>query len=96
MQKMLLTEMLAEGQCSELSHGVHLKMHIHTHGTISLFKNNDTLIDIFDRMINVGTAENFTEEELLMFDMIERVTNGSEKLNMEGHHKCHNTFLRYA
>ena len=58
------------------------------------FKNNDTLIDIFDRMINVGTAENFTEEELLMFDMIERVTNGSEKLNMEGHHKCHNTFLK--
>ena len=58
------------------------------------YKNNDTLIDIFDRMINVGTAKNFTEQELQMFDMIEHVTKSAEDLNLEGHHKCYNTFLR--
>ena len=57
-------------------------------------QDNDTLIDVFDRMINVGTSENFTAEELAMFERIERVTNGSARLNMEGHHKCHNMFLR--
>jgi hypothetical protein len=57
-------------------------------------QDSDTLIDVFDRMINVGTSENFTEEELRMFEKIDRITNGSARLNMEGHHKCHNMFLR--
>ena len=67
---------------------------VSTELTLLPFKNNDTLIDIFDRMINVGTAKNFTEQELQMFDMIEHVTKSAEDLNLEGHHKCYNTFLR--
>lgn len=58
-------------------------------------QNNDTLIDIFDRMINTGSKENFTEEEIRMFEDIERVTNGSSRLKMEGQPKCHNMFLQY-
>lgn len=56
---------------------------------------NDTLIDIFDRMINTGTATNFTQEEIEMFEEIERTTNGSGKLKMEGHPNCHHMFLQY-
>jgi hypothetical protein len=48
---------------------------------------NDTLMDVFDRMINSGSATNFTAEEMDMFDEIERTTNGSDKLKMEGHPK---------
>lgn len=58
-------------------------------------QNNDTLIDVFDRMLNVGSPENFTDEELQMFDDIDRMTNGSARLKMEGHPKCHNMFLKY-
>lgn len=58
-------------------------------------QNNDTLIDVFDRMINTGSRENFTEEERLMFADIERMTNGSAKLKMEGQPECHNMFLQY-
>ncbi len=57
--------------------------------------NNDSLIDVFDRMINVGTQKNFTDEELKMFEHIERISNGSARLKMEGHPKCHNMFLMY-
>ena len=42
-------------------------------------QNNDTLIDVFDRMINTGSMEPFTEEEHQMFKDIERMTNGSSK-----------------
>lgn len=59
-------------------------------------QNNDTLIDVFDRMINTGTETQFTEEELRMFDDIERMTNGSARFKMEGHPKCHNMFLTYS
>jgi hypothetical protein len=30
-----------------------------------------------------------------MFEEIERTTNGSDKLRMEGHPKCHHMFLQY-
>ena len=46
-------------------------------------QNNDTLIDVFDRMINTGSKENFTEEELRMFADIERITNGSARLKVK-------------
>jgi hypothetical protein len=52
-------------------------------------------MDVFDRMINSGSATNFTAEEMDMFDEIERTTNGSDKLKMEGHPKCHHMFLQY-
>ena len=45
-------------------------------------QNNDTLIDVFDRMINTGSKTNFTEEELRMFADIERITNGSARLKV--------------
>ena len=56
---------------------------------------NDTLIDVFDRMINTGSAANFTDEEIRMFEEIQRTTNGSDKLRMEGHPRCHHMFLQY-
>ncbi len=58
-------------------------------------QHNDTLIDIFDRMVNTGSKVNFTEEEMQMFADIERMTNGSTRLKMEGQPKCHNMFLLY-
>ena len=42
-------------------------------------QNNDSLIDVFDRMINTGSKVNFTEEELLMFADIERIVKGENK-----------------
>ena len=45
-------------------------------------QNNDSLIDVFDRMINTGSTTNFTEEELRMFADIERITNGSARLKV--------------
>ena len=33
-------------------------------------QDNDTLIEVFDRMINSGSKRNFTEEEIQMFDDI--------------------------
>lgn len=58
-------------------------------------QNNDTLIEVFDRMINTGSRDNFTDEEMQMFADIERMTNGSARLKMEGQPKCHNMFLKY-
>ena len=58
-------------------------------------QHNDTLIEVFDRMINTGSKKNFTEEEMQMFADIERMTNGSARLKMEGQPKCHNMFLQY-
>ena len=58
-------------------------------------QNNDTLIDVFDRMINTGSKVNFTENEIHMFADIERITNGSARLKVEGQPKCHNMFLQY-
>ena len=46
-------------------------------------QNNDTLIDVFDRMINTGSKVNFTEEEMRMFADIERITNGSNRLKVK-------------
>ena len=57
--------------------------------------NNDQLIDIFDRMINTGSENQFSKEELAMFADIERKTNGSDKLKMEGTPQCHHMFLTY-
>ena len=34
-------------------------------------------------MINTGSKENFTEEELRMFADIERITNGSARLKVK-------------
>jgi hypothetical protein len=53
-------------------------------------------IDIFDRMINTGSKEPFTEEELKMYKDIEKMTQGSTKLKQEGQPKCHNMFLQYG
>lgn len=58
-------------------------------------QNNDTLMHIFDRMINTGSVQNFTDEEIQMFEDIEQITNGSGRLKMEGQPKCHNMFLLY-
>ena len=58
-------------------------------------QHNDTLIEVFDRMINTGSKQNFTDEEIAMFDDIEKMTNGSSRLKMEGQPKCHNMFLQY-
>ena len=33
-------------------------------------QHNDTLIEVFDRMINTGSKEDFTDEEIAMFDDI--------------------------
>ena len=57
---------------------------------------NDSLIDIFDRMINIGTAENFTSEEIRMFEEVERMTKGADKLKREGTPQCDNMFLQYS
>lgn len=46
-------------------------------------------------MINTGSKQNFTQEEIQMFKDIERMTNGSARLKMEGQPKCHNMFLLY-
>ena len=35
---------------------------------------NTTLMDVFDRMMNTGSAYNFTDEEIEMFKYIERQT----------------------
>ena len=42
-------------------------------------QHNDTLIEVFDRMINTGSKEDFTEEEMAMFEDIEKMTNGSSR-----------------
>ena len=47
-------------------------------------------------MINMGSAEEFSEDELRMFKDIEKMTNGSDRLKMEGQPKCHNMFLKYS
>ena len=58
---------------------------------------NSTLMDVFDRMVNTGSAYNFTDEEIEMFKYIERKTNGtSQNLKLEGHPECHNMFLEYT
>ena len=57
---------------------------------------NTTLMDVFDRMVNTGSAYNFTEEEMNMFEYIKEKTNGtSENLKLEGHPECHSMFLEY-
>ena len=50
-------------------------------------------IEVFDRMLNVGAENNFTAEELELFDEIERKANGSKRLKMEGNPKCSTMFL---
>ena len=59
-------------------------------------QNNETLVDVFDRMMNTGSTDNFTQEEIDMFKTIQVQTNStSETLKMEGHPECNNMFLEY-
>ena len=59
--------------------------------------NNETIIDVFDRMMNTGSVDNFTQEEKDMFAFIEVKTNGTSKsLKMEGAPECNNMFLEYT
>ena len=39
--------------------------------------NNETIIDVFDRMMNTGSDENFTDEEIEMFKFVAEKTNGT-------------------
>ena len=59
-------------------------------------QNNETVIDIFDRMMNTGSADNFTVEELQVLKQIENMTGGTQELKMEGHPECHNMFMHYS
>ena len=62
--------------------------------------NNETIIDVFDRMMNTGSVNNFTQEETDMFKFIsmkmEKTNGSSEMLKMEGHPECNNMFLEYT
>ena len=59
--------------------------------------NNETIIDVFDRMMNTGSDENFTDEEIEMFKFVAEKTNGtSQNLKMEGAPECENMFLEYS
>ena len=59
--------------------------------------NNETIIDVFDRMMNTGSVDNFTQEEKDMFAFIDVKTNGTSKsLKMEGAPECNNMFLEYT
>ena len=58
---------------------------------------NMTVVDVFDRMMNTGSADNFTQEEIDIFKAIQKKTNEtSQTLKMEGNHECHNMFLEYT
>ena len=60
-------------------------------------QNNETVIDIFDRMMNKGSEAPFTDEELEVLKMIENMTgSGVQELKMEGHPECHNMFMHYT
>ena len=57
---------------------------------------NNTLMDVFDRMVNTGSQYNFTEEEQNMFEFITKKSNrSSQDLKLEGHPECHSMFLEY-
>ena len=58
--------------------------------------NNETIIDVFDRMMNTGSNDNFTQEEIEMFKFIDVKTNGtSQTLKIEGAPECNYMFLEY-
>ena len=59
--------------------------------------NNETIIDVFDRMMNTGSVNNFTQEEIDMFKFINVKTNGTgQTLKMEGAPECNNMFMEYT
>ena len=58
---------------------------------------NSTIMDVFDGMVNTGSAYHFTDDEIVMFKYVERKTNRtSQHLKLEGHAECHNMFLGYT
>jgi len=60
-------------------------------------QNNETVIDIFDRMMNKGSEKAFTNEELEVLRQIENMTGvGTQELKMEGNPECHNMFMYYS
>ncbi|CAB4066396.1 ASICN [Lepeophtheirus salmonis] len=57
--------------------------------------NNSKVLDIFDRYHNIGTKDNFTNEEWEAFESFKDKIQ-LEKLKTEGQHKCHSMFIQYS